>query len=372
MSLLFRQPRTSQPQGPVGIDWGNPITRGLLSALLPNNLATKTKSGGSVPLRVAQQGIVALGGSSALAYDTTASIGSTATIFMLGNMVGQSGSAANLAGIGTTSGGSQLFIFQGAQIAGATGARGVLRLVNAGGITSVESASLGGSGTTSAIEAWCCVYDGTTALKLYRNGVDDTGGNANVGASGAATSLNAPCINGKFNSAVAYAPSGSQQALVLAFNRALTVADIKSLSANPWQIFTPQFRQIWVPASVSIYRPSSDVLTTGWTGTPDNTDLYKNIDEVTASDTDYITSPTITGGESTIMGLSGSLVAGTWDVRYRANFTGTSADVRITLLDGSNVSQGVSSWQTVTSSYADYTAQITTTGTATRVMIEVQ
>lgn len=122
----------------------------------------------------------------------------------------------------------------------------------------------------------------------------------------------------------------------------------------------------------SIKRPTYDVTTTGWDGISDNANKYANIDEVTASDTDYITSPNITGGENIIFGLSGSVAAGTWDVRYRANFVGASAQVRVSLLDGSGTSQGASSWQTVTSTYADYTASVTTTGAATRVKIEVQ
>lgn len=128
----------------------------------------------------------------------------------------------------------------------------------------------------------------------------------------------------------------------------------------------------WELVVSSTIRPSSDVTTTGWTGVSDNTNKFANIDETTASDTDYITSPSISGGEYIIFGLSGSLAAGSWDIRYRANFVGSSADVRITLLDGSNVSQGTSGWQTVTSTFADYTATVTTTGAATRVKIEVQ
>jgi hypothetical protein len=46
--------------------------------------------------------------------------------------------------------------------------------------------------------------------------------------------------------------------------------------------------------------------------------------------------------------------------------------VRANLLNSSNVSQGVSSWQTLTSSPTTYTLSVTTTGTATRVRIEVQ
>ena len=158
-------------------------------------------------------------------------------------------------------------------------------------------------------------------------------------------------------------------------NRAMQPAEIKSISQDPMLVFSPLVDFVGgqdVAGSISIIRPSSDVTTTGWTGNPDNTNKYNNIDEITASDTDYITSPTISGGEFTIFGLTGSLAAGSWDIRYRANFVGASAQVRITLLDGSNVSQGASGWQTVTSTFADYTATVATTGAATRVKIEVQ
>lgn len=136
-----------------------------------------------------------------------------------------------------------------------------------------------------------------------------------------------------------------------------------------WVSGDAQFRAAW---AVAIARPSADVTTTGWTGNPDNTNKFNNLDEVTASDTDYITSPAISGGENITFALAPALPLGTWDVRYRAQFAGTSAQVRIHLLDGSNVAQGVSSWQTVTSSFATYTASVTTTGTAVRVRIEVQ
>ena len=217
------------------------------------------------------------------------------------------------------------------------------------------------------------VYDGVN-VSLYKNGklVGSTA------ATGSLTYVNAadrgPVLGNYYNYTGTARSFVGDIYVASLWKRALSDAEIKSLSDNPWQIFAPIRTPIFVgvSAAVSIYRPSSDVTTTGWTGTPDNTDKYKNIDEVTASDTDYITSPTITGGENIIFGLTGSLPAGTWDVRYRANFVGASAQVKIHLLDGSSVSQGASSWQTVTSSYGDYTASVTTTGAATRVKIEVQ
>ena len=159
------------------------------------------------------------------------------------------------------------------------------------------------------------------------------------------------------------------------WNWAFPPSLIREIAQDPMQVFMPLVDFVGgqdTAGSIGIIRPSSDVTTTGWTGVSDNTNKFANIDETTASDTDYITSPSITGGEYTIFGLSGSLAAGSWDIRYRANFVGSSADVRITLLDGSNVSQGASGWQTVTSTFADYTATVTTTGAATRVKIEVQ
>ena len=155
----------------------------------------------------------------------------------------------------------------------------------------------------------------------------------------------------------------------------------RHLSLNPWEMFVPQQRRIWVPGDtvVTIARPGSDITTTGWTGTPDNVTKYANIDEASASDTDYITSPQITGVVAPITfgikdqnGNPNTLPAGTWSVSVRANFTeGTTApQFRIALLDSGGVSVGNSAYQLVTASYATYTLPVTTTGIAARIRIE--
>lgn len=213
---------------------------------------------------------------------------------------------------------------------------------------------------TSGQSAVIMVEMGPAGYYINFNGVETLVGGSGYGTTGAIKGL---CngLSGQGNIIAEVAMIAVSQG-----------ASLRGALTNPWQLFQSANRSLFAPSVVSISRPTADVTTSGWTGNPDNVTLYTNIDESAASDTDYITSPTISGGESIIFGITPSLAAGTWDVRYRANFVGASAQVRITLLDGSNVSQGVSGWQTVTSTYALYTASVTTTGAAVRVKIEVQ
>lgn len=123
----------------------------------------------------------------------------------------------------------------------------------------------------------------------------------------------------------------------------------------------------------SISRPSSDITVTGWTGDPDNSNLYNNIDEVSASDTDYIISPSLGGSPGpAIFGLNESLAAGTYTVRARARRTGGSGEIRVLLLDSSGTTVGTGSWQPVTGTFDTYALTVTTSGTAARVRIEVK
>ncbi len=121
----------------------------------------------------------------------------------------------------------------------------------------------------------------------------------------------------------------------------------------------------------TIYRPISDISSTGWTGDP-SSDLYSNIDEESLSDTDFILSPDLASGGPVIFALGGTLPAATYTARIRAKYTLDGGQIRVSLLNSSDVSQGTSSWQAVTASLATYNLPITTTGSATRVRIEIQ
>lgn len=156
------------------------------------------------------------------------------------------------------------------------------------------------------------------------------------------------------------------------WDREFLPIEIRELFVNPWQLFAPARVNWSFPPIITIYRPSSDVLATGWVPSTGSA-LWDMIDEVSPSDADYITSPIIAGSQgAAICGLSGTLVAGSYMVKIRANATTTGKQVKVSLLDGSNASQGDTGWVNVTASYAEYDTPVTTTGTATRVKMEVR
>ena len=119
-----------------------------------------------------------------------------------------------------------------------------------------------------------------------------------------------------------------------------------------------------------IVRTTGDVTTTGWTATP-GAAFYAMLDEVVFDDADYITSPDLAAATPIIMQLGSTLAAGNWNITIRANFTGTSGQIRASLLDNTNTQQGVSGWQVTTASFAEYVLPVTTTGAATRIRFEV-
>ena len=116
-------------------------------------------------------------------------------------------------------------------------------------------------------------------------------------------------------------------------------------------------------------RPTQDLQTTGWSSTAPS--AHAAINETTGVDTNYITSPLLGTGGSVIMDLDVPRPAGNWQIAVRAEYAGTSGQIRLSLLDASNNVVGVSSWQPILNSYAEYDFTITTSAMAFNVQIEV-
>lgn len=132
-------------------------------------------------------------------------------------------------------------------------------------------------------------------------------------------------------------------------------------------------KRLWLPSAVSItgIRPVSDVLTTGWVGTP-GAPLYANIDELTANDGDFNTSPSITATATPcVHALSGApLATGTWIIDVRASISGGTANLIVRLYDNTGAQVGVSSAQAVTTTPTSYSLNVTTSAPAYRVGYE--
>lgn len=157
------------------------------------------------------------------------------------------------------------------------------------------------------------------------------------------------------------------------WNRALTPSEIAALSANPWQIFRPVTRTIGtaVISNVTVYRPTGDILTTGWSASSGGS-LFDMIDETVASDADWITSPALGASPGPATFSISSAPAGTYTVSIRARETAPDGQVRVVMKDAGGVSVGASAWQALDLSFITYSLSVTTTGTATQLSIEVQ
>jgi hypothetical protein len=215
----------------VGIDWSNPLTIGLVSAINP---AIKNSSyTGTVTIGFNSFGVVHNGNGSGLLTKSTTSFGSAATILTIANLPNISSIPC---GIGTSGAGNQVFILQGGD-GGAGIARALIRTTSGGGISSAEI--IGGVATALPTAVYVAVYDGTSSLNVYTNGYNSTLSRLNTAASGAMSSMDNFSLGGANRGTDILSASGQNQSLAIAWNRALSAGEVKAISDNPWQIFAP-------------------------------------------------------------------------------------------------------------------------------------
>jgi hypothetical protein len=186
-------------------------------------------------------GIAIAGTGSSLLFKSVPSFSNSATILFVGNwLTGGSHSAS----IGNSGSGDQCFIFQ-SSTTGISRPRALIRTSAGGGVTTAEAIGSGNDTQYDQIEVWCARYDGTTALKLYRNGKNYTAGNASTAASGSISTLNNIGLGGTNRGSDSFAAAGQLQTLGLYWNRALSDDEILVIGSNPWQLFRPVQRRVY-------------------------------------------------------------------------------------------------------------------------------
>ena len=227
-------PWNSQPQVPVKIDWNNPLTRGLVACFVPSsgrnnlvdpvcNFAATTHSPGKF----------GYGAQISAQVSTDAGVLTAAWSFIVAVKVGSSGSNRCIVGRGPTSPNNTGFGFNSdhsnASYAGAIYQGSGYSIIGkpTGGVIAVGqeiivgAASAGGS--ASMFNAGLKVGSATGLSAV------NTTGNLSLGRDSDAAS------SGTYNFYV-----------YLQYNRALSDAEGMALTANPWQIFQPLQRRIWV------------------------------------------------------------------------------------------------------------------------------
>jgi hypothetical protein len=119
------------------------------------------------------------------------------------------------------------------------------------------------------------------------------------------------------------------------------------------------------------WRVASDVTTAGWTVTGAATHAAA-INEDTAGDAAYTTSPALTSTPSSLtMALDESRPAGTYTERIRVNVSSGTGFARVVALNNAGTVQGQTADQAINSTLTTYTLTLTQAGTATRLRLDV-
>lgn len=359
--------RLSQPQSLTGVDWGNPITRDLEAIETP--AAPDGRGSGSL---IAISG--GLARQSTRAGQSYKGSGASSALYRsIGLTVNPSAGQTILAlVVGTTATDSRIF--------SVASPSSMILAIGSGQTTASKvryfyrtPGSDIGTGETTAVAFEAGIphvaimrYE-PGFLSIFVDGKLDATQSAT--ASGTSASSLQVAVGAVVRAGSASLFSSSSLVLGVYWNRALSNAEIASVSANPWQLFAPQSQVISLAAVTSIYRPSSDISTGGWTATPGGA-LFSCIDEAAPDDADFITSPNLS--DPSVLGISPSLPAGTWDVRVRAQRTASTGQIRVRFLDSGSTDVGGTGWQTLTATRTNYTLSATTSATADRFRIEVQ
>lgn len=244
-ALILPSKQVVQPQYVAGVDWGNPITRGLV-ALVNGYTMTDAVSGRLLTLTGGTDRQTGANGSSLVMSGTQyASLplagmaGSYKTLFALANpsaltgahiMCGlaHSGSSSNVAEIYLNNEGRALF-FENNSSSGSD------QVITSPGVVSVGS--------------WQSVFGRTSAaghsVITNRNSTGPDG-NATLTQSVDQFNIGVERYNGSYGNQFK-----GQIPIAACWNRALSDAEVAELQRNPWQLFRPVQRRIWVAVASS-------------------------------------------------------------------------------------------------------------------------
>lgn len=232
--------RGIQPPSPVPLDTNNPLVRGLVSVINPAWRDAKlSRTGSDEHFKVGPEGVKFVTNNVGLLIKDISPIAGSATILHFGplGVSGGSGKAASALGNNISSAGSYFYIASAAS--SASGIRAYIRPSFITTSVNLTTYSKAGNVDNLTDDVWVAVYNETSDFRIYRNGVNDTASVAVTGTPGPIAGIGNHSIGGVKRPSNYYGYTGSACYLGLAWNRALSDAEIKSISDNPWQVFQP-------------------------------------------------------------------------------------------------------------------------------------
>lgn len=114
--------------------------------------------------------------------------------------------------------------------------------------------------------------------------------------------------------------------------------------------------------------PTSDIHTGGWTATPTGA-VFATVDESSASDADFVTSPGLADGF--VVGLATALASGSQTVQVRADSSTAGVSMRVVMLSAADAPVGTSAWQALTTTPTTYAMAVTLSASSDRMRVEV-
>ena len=238
---------TSQPQFATGIDWSNPITRGLTSAILPGirrfdavtGLQLASSSGTNTPA-ASVNGVVLQATASQSSIYATASpsqLTTSGSILWAGDLYASPSNDGCLGGI--TANNTNAAPYSTLELKRNNTGSGYTNEVylahSVGGSTAVV---LGANGGAPVGSGYCFIGIATSGSQILY--VGKVGGASAVTSTAVAGSLTSSATSRlEVGDSLNARNPQSGCAVMMTWNRALSASEAASLSANPWQIFSP-------------------------------------------------------------------------------------------------------------------------------------
>jgi putative salt-induced outer membrane protein YdiY len=274
-ALMTRRVRTTQPAQVPQIDWSNPLTRGLAFAFTHSDLAVGFAQGDVTSYPYTSGGRVntqaGTGGqcSSTALYTVPAAGGITSSNYSLFAVATATSASVIQSALDMDNGGGSYRYFQ---FRIANGKADFIPFNTSQAVTGQATAPVALTVAELSRGFTIGATASPTRTAVFQNGVVTA---ATPSALSTPSNTLPMCVGARPSNAQTWSTGGLS--LVAAWNRTLTDAEMQSLADNPWQLFKPASRRLWIAYSA----PSGNTAALSWTEADDAVSLAGTLTDST-------------------------------------------------------------------------------------------